>query len=149
MLLPFQGANPNIHNPRALPWAGCLLAFASRWSATFGSGRYFSKTLLDSNNILYNVLEDVTTHSRILSTWTRTSKISRVKNLVPRSGILSTTAGNKNTRPWYKKYHCWHFNHKPSRKGRKRFLTQQPLYHFKKRIFHYNVRGRVSGVIGE
>ena len=27
MLLPFQGANPNIHRPRALPWAGCLLAF--------------------------------------------------------------------------------------------------------------------------
>ena len=27
MLLPFQGANPNIHSPRALPWAGCLLAF--------------------------------------------------------------------------------------------------------------------------
>ena len=27
MLLPFQGANPNVHRPRALPWAGCLLAF--------------------------------------------------------------------------------------------------------------------------
>ena len=27
MLLPFQGASPNIHRPRALPWAGCLLAF--------------------------------------------------------------------------------------------------------------------------
>ena len=27
MLLPFQGANPNFHRPRALPWAGCLLAF--------------------------------------------------------------------------------------------------------------------------
>ena len=27
MLLPLQGANPNIHRPRALPWAGCLLAF--------------------------------------------------------------------------------------------------------------------------
>ena len=27
MLLPFQGANPNVHSPRALPWAGCLLAF--------------------------------------------------------------------------------------------------------------------------
>ena len=27
MLLPFQGANPNIYIPRALPWAGCLLAF--------------------------------------------------------------------------------------------------------------------------
>ena len=27
MLLPFQGATPNIHRPRALPWAGCLLAF--------------------------------------------------------------------------------------------------------------------------
>ena len=27
MLLPFQGVNPNIHSPRALPWAGCLLAF--------------------------------------------------------------------------------------------------------------------------
>ena len=27
MLLPFQGANPNLHRPRALPWAGCLLAF--------------------------------------------------------------------------------------------------------------------------
>ena len=27
MLLPFQGATPNIHSPRALPWAGCLLAF--------------------------------------------------------------------------------------------------------------------------
>ena len=27
MLLPLQGANPNIHSPRALPWAGCLLAF--------------------------------------------------------------------------------------------------------------------------
>ena len=27
MLLPLQGANPNIHIPRALPWAGCLLAF--------------------------------------------------------------------------------------------------------------------------
>ncbi len=26
-LLPFQGANPNVHRPRALPWAGCLLAF--------------------------------------------------------------------------------------------------------------------------
>ena len=52
MLLPFQGANPNIHSPRALPWAGCLLAFASRWSATFGWGRYFSKTLPDSNNTL-------------------------------------------------------------------------------------------------
>ena len=27
MLLPFLGANPNFHRPRALPWAGCLLAF--------------------------------------------------------------------------------------------------------------------------
>ena len=27
MLLPLQGAIPNIHRPRALPWAGCLLAF--------------------------------------------------------------------------------------------------------------------------
>ena len=27
MLFPFQGVNPNIHSPRALPWAGCLLAF--------------------------------------------------------------------------------------------------------------------------
>ena len=27
MLLPFQGANPNVHRPRALPWAECLLAF--------------------------------------------------------------------------------------------------------------------------
>ena len=27
MLLPLQGANPNIHRPRALPWARCLLAF--------------------------------------------------------------------------------------------------------------------------
>ncbi len=27
MLLPLQSANPNIHRPRALPWAGCLLAF--------------------------------------------------------------------------------------------------------------------------
>ena len=27
MLLPLQGANPNIHRPRALPWASCLLAF--------------------------------------------------------------------------------------------------------------------------
>ena len=27
MLLPLQGANPNIHRPRALPWAVCLLAF--------------------------------------------------------------------------------------------------------------------------
>ena len=51
MLLPLQGANPNIHRPRALPWAGCLLAFASLWSATFGSGRYFAKTLPDTNRI--------------------------------------------------------------------------------------------------
>ena len=27
MLLPLQGAIPNIHRPRALPWAGCLLSF--------------------------------------------------------------------------------------------------------------------------
>ena len=27
MLLPLQGANPNVHIPRALPWARCLLAF--------------------------------------------------------------------------------------------------------------------------
>ena len=53
MLLPLQGANPNIHRPRALPWAGCLLAFASRWSATFGSGLYFSKTLPDTNNMKF------------------------------------------------------------------------------------------------
>lgn len=27
MLLPLQGASPNVHPPRALPWAGCLMAF--------------------------------------------------------------------------------------------------------------------------
>ena len=98
--------------------------------------------------ILYNVLVDITTHSRILSTWTHTSKISRVKNLVPRSGILSTTAGNKNTRPWYKKYHCWHFNHKPIRKGRKSFMTQQPFYHFKKEYFIITSEGEYRVSLG-
>ena len=34
MLLPLQGANPNIHSPRALPWAGCLLAFQAVTSQT-------------------------------------------------------------------------------------------------------------------
>ena len=49
----FQGANPNIYIPRATPWAGRLLAFASRSSATFGSGRYFSKSLPDTNSCKY------------------------------------------------------------------------------------------------
>ena len=32
MLLPFQGANPNIHRPRAMPWAGCLVAIQAATS---------------------------------------------------------------------------------------------------------------------
>ena len=71
MLLPFQGANPNVHRPRALPWAGCLLAFASRWSATFGSGRYFSNSLPDTNNLVLNIY---------LSRMVKTPKVSPLSN---------------------------------------------------------------------
>ena len=52
------------------------------------------------------ILEGLTTHYILIV------KISRGNSFVPRSGIFSTSSGTFCTRPWYKKYQYWNFNHK-------------------------------------
>ena len=60
MLLPLQGANPNIHRPRALPWAGCLLAF----QAVTSQKLYRTAIIADCKNVtmLFSILPKLQKH---------------------------------------------------------------------------------------
>ena len=101
MLLPLQGANPNIHRPRALPWAGCLLAFQAVTSQKLyrTSIKIYTKKTAYSLEVLpqlYAVF--ISNYERELPSRTSVRQPFLISHLIPICGLESAHARQRSSK---------------------------------------------------